>query len=305
MSIQKISLPEKIKIEEDKENKNQAMITIEPLYPGYGITIGNALRRVLLSSLPGAAVTAFKIKGVQHEFSTVPGIIEDAVEITMNLKQLHLKVFSDEPIELSLNAKGEKIVKASDIEKNADVEIANPDLAICHLTSKNANLEMKIWVEPGLGYVPVEERKGEKSEIGVIQVDAVYSPVLKVGFKTENIRVGERTDYDKLILDVETDGTIIPAEALKKATGILVEQFNFVLESGQDGVVRQDEKTGGARGQKEEAEAADKNVKKKVEEEPAIVESSAETEFDQGPEPKAEVEKPKRKRGRPKKTEVK
>ena len=228
--MEKISLPAKIDIKEG--DSNQGIATIQPCYPGYGMTIGNALRRVLLSSLPGAAVIAFKIKGVQHEFSTVPGIKEDLIEIMMNLKQLSLKVHSEEPIELTLEAKGSKKVKAGDIKKNSSVEVVNKDLVICNLTEKNAELEMKIWVERGLGYIPVEEKKDEKSEIGAIQIDAVYTPIQKVGLSRENVRVGERTDYDKLILDIETDGTITVNEAIEQAAKTLVEQFECVAGLG-------------------------------------------------------------------------
>lgn len=243
--MEKISLPAKIDIKEG--DSNQGIATIQPCYPGYGMTIGNALRRVLLSSLPGAAVIAFKIKGVQHEFSTVPGIKEDLIEIMMNLKQLSLKVHSEEPIELTLEAKGSKKVKAGDIKKNSSVEVVNKDLVICNLTEKNAELEMKIWVERGLGYIPVEEKKDEKSEIGAIQIDAVYTPIQKVGLSRENVRVGERTDYDKLILDIETDGTITVNEAIEQAAKTLVEQFECVAGLGDSEETSNHRSSGGGK----------------------------------------------------------
>lgn len=290
--MKKIPLPTKIIITEDKEDKNKAIITIEPCYPGYGVTIGNALRRVLLSSLLGAAVIAFKIKGVQHEFSTVPGIKEDLVEIMLNLKQIRLKVFSEEPVELSLNIKGEKKVTAQDIERNSDVEIINPNLTICHLTDKNASLEMKIWVAQGLGYVTVEEQKDAKPEIGVIQVDAFYSPIKKVGFKKENVRVGERTDYDKLTLDIETDGTITPKEAVEKVAAILVEQFSFIASGGEVGEVEEQEIEQENKNEEKQEEAGDKTDIKSEK----VGHNEKETTK------KLEEERPKKKRGRPKKS---
>lgn len=289
--MEKISLPTKIDVKEGEENRGVAVI--EPCYPGYGLTIGNALRRVLLSSLPGASVVAFKIKGVQHEFSTISGIKEDVVEIMMNLKQLSLKVHSDEPVELALKVKGIKEVKASDISKNSDVEIANLELVICHLTDKSADLEMKIWVEQGLGYIPVEERKGEKSEIGVIQVDAVYTPVQKVGITRENVRVGERTDYDKLTLEIETDNSITAREALKQAAEILVEQFGCIAMS-EDGETSNKEI-------KKQRDEGDEEGDEKDEEDRELKMENGPAKTDVGEKETEEKEKPK-KRGRPKKS---
>jgi len=228
--MQTIPLPSKIEIKENKENKNQTEIIIEPCYPDYGTTLGNALRRVLLSSLPGAAVIAIKIKGATHEFSTLPYIKEDVLGIVLNLKLLRLRfaISSQEPLILNLKVKGEKVVKAKDIETVAGVEIINPNLKIATLTDEKANLEMKIWVAQGRGYCPSEELKRDDFEVGVIVCDAIFTPIVKVSLDVENIRVGERTDYDKLILNIETDGTITPKEALLKAAEILVEQFNFV-----------------------------------------------------------------------------
>lgn len=281
--MEKISLPTKVDIRED--SKNHGVIIIEPCYPGYGITIGNALRRVMLSSLPGAAITCFKIKGVDHEFSTIKGIKEDAVEIVMNLKKINLKVFAEEPVELALKAKGIKEVKAGDIDKNSAVEIVNKDLVICALTEKTSDLEMKIWAEKGLGYIPVEERKGEKPEIGVIHVDAIYTPAQKIGLIREHVRVGDRTDYDKLTLDVETDGTITVKEALKQAAEILVEQFGYLAildEAGKESNEDADASGG---------ESAEKVGAEKVEVGDGQIES----------EDVSDVEEKPKKRGRPKK----
>lgn len=221
----KISLPRKPKI--IKKEENRAVFEIDGCYPGYGMTLGNALRRVLLSSLPGAALTAVKIKGASHEFSTIPHVLEDVIQIILNLKQIRFKVHSQEamPIKVELKAVGEKEVKAKDIKLTSDIEIINKDAYIATLTDKKAKLEMEIEVETGLGYVPVEVRKKEKLEIGAIAVDAIFSPVKKVNYEVENMRVGERTDFNRLRIDIETDGTTTPEEAFAKAADILVEQF--------------------------------------------------------------------------------
>lgn len=267
-------MPSKIEIKKGKL-PNEAFVTVEPCHYGYGTTLGNALRRVILSSLPGAAVTAVKIKGVQHEFSTIPHVKEDVVEIILNLKQLRMKVFSAEPVRLTLKADGEKEVAAKDIEKSADVEIANPDLHIAELTNKNAELEMEIFVSQGRGYVPVEAREKEKTEVGMIAVDSIFAPIKNIGYKVENVRVGDITNYDKLILDIETDGTIKPEEALRQSAQILIDHFNLFLD-----------------GQKKEKEVAPE-IKKEVEivkKEEALAEA-----------PAAEATKTKSKRGRHKK----
>lgn len=221
-----ILLPKSIKIVEKK--KNYARFEIEALWPGYGVTIGNALRRVLLSSLEGGAVTKVKIKGVPHEFSTIPGVLEDVISIIQNLKQLRFRIFTDEPQKATLKVKGEKEVKGSDFSLPAQLELANPDCHVATLTSKSAKLEMEITVEKGVGYLPVEMRK-EKSEVGVILVDAIFTPIRKVNFRVENMRVGERTDFDRLFLEIETDGILSPEEALKKACQILKSHFEFFL----------------------------------------------------------------------------
>lgn len=230
-----ISLPTKIDIKNGKNNK--AQIIIEPCYPGYGVTLGNSLRRVLLSSIEGTAITAFKIKGVQHEFSHLPNIKEDAIEIMLNLKSIRLKSYSSEPLILNLKVKGEKLVTAKDIEKNAQVEIINGDQPICTMTDKNTELEMELTVAKGHGYVTVEEREKEKVDLGTIMIDAIYTPVINVGFDIENVRVGERTDYERLILNIETDGSLPPEDALQRASTILVRQFLFV--SGEQSVENQ------------------------------------------------------------------
>ncbi|HDM32050.1 MAG TPA: DNA-directed RNA polymerase subunit alpha [bacterium] len=223
-----IPFPKKPKIK--KIEKNRAQVEIEALYPGYGVTIGNSLRRVLLSSIEGAAVTQMKIKGVSHEFTTIPGVLEDVIQIMLNLKQLRFKMIGDKPQKATLKVKGEKKVLGKDFELPAQLELVNKDCHIATLTSKTAKLEMEILVEKGVGYSPREEREKAKMEIGTIPVDAIFSPVKNVAMKVENMRVGKRTDYDRLILDITTDGTINPEEAFKRACQILIDQFSFLIE---------------------------------------------------------------------------
>ncbi len=224
-----IPLPLKPKIIEKKENR--ARFEIEALYPGYGVTIGNSLRRVLLSSLEGAAVTQMKIKGVSHEFSTIPGILEDVIQIMLNLKQLRFRIYTDEPQKATLKVKGEREVKGSDFKIPAQLELVNKDCHIATLTDKKTELEMEIQIEKGIGYSPREARKKEKLEIGTIPLDAIFTPVRKVAFQVENMRVGERTDFDRLFLEIETDGTITPESALTEASEILLSHFSLLFES--------------------------------------------------------------------------
>lgn len=226
-----IPLPKEPKI--IKKEKNKAIFEIEALYPGYGITLGNSLRRVLLSSLEGAAVTEMKIKGVAHEFTTIPGVLEDVISIMLNLKQLRFKMLGNEPQRATLKVKGEKEIRGSDFELPTQLELVNPDCHIATLTSKSAKLEIEILVEKGVGYLPREERKKGKLEIGVIPVDAIFTPVRRVAMRVENMRVGERTDFDRLFLEVETDGTITPEEAFSRASEILVKHFTLFKESFQ------------------------------------------------------------------------
>src|SRR3989344_5971578 len=224
-----IPLPNKIYFTQDEKFKSQ--VVIEPLYPGYGVTIGNALRRVLLSSLPGSAIVAVKIKGVDHEFSTIQGVKEDVVDIILNLKQLRLKVNTDEPVRLKLTVKGERPVKGSDIKSDSRVEIISTDKVIANLDSKNSEFSMELVAQHGRGYVPVEMREGEKLEIGMIAVDAIFTPVRNVNFEVENVRVGQITNYDKLTISMETDGTITGREAMDIAAQILVDHFALLKTS--------------------------------------------------------------------------
>jgi len=214
-----------------KEEGNRAVFTVEPLYPGYGMTLGNSLRRVILSSLGGAAVTAVKIDSVAHEFSTIKGVKEDVVEVILNLKKLRFKVYSDEPQYLILTKKGSGEVTGADIKTNADVEIVNPEQHIATIDAPSTQVGMEIKVEKGRGYIPVEAREHEKLEVGMIAVDAIYSPIKRVRYNVENTRVGQVTDLDRLVLEVETDGSISPQEAVTQAAEILVQHFAVV--SGQ------------------------------------------------------------------------
>lgn len=218
--MERIALPNSIEFTPGT-NERHGVLTVEPLYPGYGTTIGNSLRRVLLSSLPGAAVTAVKIENAPHEFTTLPKVQEDILQIILNLKMLRLKVYTDEPVELKLSVKGEREVTAADIEKNSDVEIVNKDLKIATLTSKNAEIEMTIWVSRGRGYSAAETREKERRDIGTIAVDALFSPVHQVSIKVEPVRVGQMTNFDRLILDITTDGSITPGDAATEALKIL------------------------------------------------------------------------------------
>ena len=210
---------------------NKYSLTLEPLYPGYGVTIGNTMRRVLLSSMPGAAVTAVKIKFADHEFSTIPNVKEDVIQIILNLKQLRVKSFSSEPVKLVLKEKGEKVVTAASFKETDQVQIVNKDLHIATLDNKNADLEMEIVVEQGRGYLPVEARENYKPEIGMIAVDAIFTPIKSVHFDVSNVRVGQLTNYDKLELVMETDGTLSGQEAGDIAAHILVDHFTMMFST--------------------------------------------------------------------------
>lgn len=227
--MEKIALPQKIEFVKGSAENNKQII-IETCYPGYGATIGNALRRVLLSSLPGSAVVGVKIKGADHEFMSLPRIKEDVLELILNLKKMRLKVFSEETIKLELDARGEKEVKAGDIKKNSLVEIANPELVLGHITDIAGILNMEIYVSQGAGYVTVESRETTKNEIGYIEMDSIFSPILSVGIKIENVRIGKMTNWDKLIIDLTTDGTITPENAFYSAVNILISQFGALVE---------------------------------------------------------------------------
>lgn len=226
--MENILLPSKISFEKG-EKPNEGVLVVEPCFYGYGTTLGNALRRVLLSSLPGAAVTAVKMKGVTHEFQAIENVKEDALEIILNLKTLRLKVFSDEPVILKLSASGAKTITAGDITPNGDVEIMNPDLVIAHLTDAKASFDMELTVRKGRGYSTTEERVGESHDLGTIAIDALFSPVRNVGYHVVNTRVGDITNYDKLIMNIETDGTITPEVAVEQSAKTLIDYFSILL----------------------------------------------------------------------------
>lgn len=249
-------LSESVKIKKISESQNEGVFEIEGLYTGYGLTIGNALRRVLLSSLTGAAITQIKIKGVEHEFSTVEGVSEDVVEIILNLKKIRFRFFASEPQILTLKVKGEKEATAGDIKTNAQVEVVNPQARIATLTGKNSELDMELTIEKGAGYVPVEARKMEKLPIKTIALDAIFTPVIKVNFTVENMRVGERTDYNRLKMTIETDGSISPSSAFRKACRILKDHFEKISE-----IEVREEKEGAK--EMKEAEPAKKEEKAK------------------------------------------
>ena len=222
---------EKPKIEciESTEDNVYGKFVIEPLERGYGITLGNSLRRILLSSLPGVAVTSIKIDGVLHEFSTVPGVIEDVTEIILNVKNLSLKLFSDGPKIVYIDADGEGPITAADIKTDADVEVLNPDLHICTLNGES-RFYMELVINKSRGYIPAEKNKQSGQPIGIIPVDSIYTPVRKVNYTVENTRIGQITDYDKLTLEVWTNGSIKPDEAISLGAKILGEHLNLFID---------------------------------------------------------------------------
>lgn len=218
----------KPKIETEEITESYGRFIVEPLERGYGITLGNSLRRILLSSLPGAAVVAVRIEGVLHEFSTIQGVVEDTTDIILNLKELLVKMHEDEPVTVRLVAEGEGEVTAGDIQVPSSVEILNPDLHIATL-AKDGRLEMEITLAKGRGYVPAERNKQEDQPIGVIAVDSIFTPVRRVNYRIEDTRVGQQTDYDRLILEVWTDGSIAPNEAVSLSAKILTEHLRFFV----------------------------------------------------------------------------
>lgn len=224
--MQSITLPQKIKYIPVDEKSGK--FEIEGCYPGYGTTVGNALRRVLLSSLPGSAITSVKIKGVKHEFSTIPNVLEDVIQIILNLKQVRIKSHKDEPVTVSLSVKGEKVITAGMIKCPTDVEVITKDAPIATITNAKGEFEMEMEVETGIGYVPVDQQQREKKEVGVIALDAIYTPIRRVNYTIENMRVGKRTDFEKIKLEVVTDGSISPENAFLQTVKILNDQFSVL-----------------------------------------------------------------------------
>jgi DNA-directed RNA polymerase subunit alpha len=224
-----LDTPQGASIEVRERRDNYAKFVIEPLERGFGITLGNALRRILLSSIPGAAVTYMKIDGVLHEFSTIPGIVEDTISLMLNLKGLPVKLNTDEPKVLTLNVTGEKEVTAADVAPDADVEILDPNYHIATLSSKTAKLAMEIGVEKGRGYVTSDRQRNVEHMIGLIPLDSIFSPIRKVNFTVDDTRVGQNVDFDRLTIEIETNGSVTPDEALSTAAIIMQEQLDLFV----------------------------------------------------------------------------
>jgi DNA-directed RNA polymerase subunit alpha len=222
-----VTLPSKPRVVSEEENRGT--FEIDGLYPGYGHTLGNSLRRIILSSLPGAAITQVKIDGVEHEFSAMDGVKEDVIVILLNLRRIRLALHSDEPITISLKKSGIGIVTAGDISAPTQVEILNPEQPICEITNKSTKLDMELRIEKGLGYVPREVHMKEKMDIGAIAMDAVFTPIRRANYEVENMRVGDRTDYNRLRITLETDGTYSPRVALEKSIEIMIHQLKAVI----------------------------------------------------------------------------
>ncbi len=238
-----LPLPPKV----TQKKKNQAVFEIEGLYPGYGVTIGNSLRRVLLSSLQGAAITEVKIKGAPHEFSTMTGVLEDAIMILLNIKNLRFKIFEGDSHKIELKVSGEKEVTGADFKCPSQVKLVNPELHIATITDKKTELNIEIQIEKGVGYIPKDQVKKGKAEIGAMAIDAIFTPIRNVNFQVENMRVGDRTDFDKLSLEIETDGTITPEEAFFEACDILIKHFNVIFQGkagGEEKNDKEEEKNG-------------------------------------------------------------
>ena len=225
-----LDAPQGTQIEVRERRENYAKFVIEPLDRGFGITLGNALRRVLLSSIPGAAVTYVKIDSVLHEFSTLPGVVEDTVDLLLNLKGLPLKLNTDDPKVLTLNVSGAREVTAGDISPDADVEILQPDYHIATLTKKDAKLVMEIGVEKSRGYVTADRQKNIEHMIGLIPMDSIFSPIRKVNFTIDDTRVGQSVDFDRLTLEIETNGSITPDDALSEAANIFTDQLALFID---------------------------------------------------------------------------
>ena len=248
--------PEKIEIIPGEDKLRNATLVAQPLERGFGLTLGNALRRILLSSLQGSAVTHVKIKNVLHEFSTIPGVIEDVTDIILNIKSLAIKMHSGTSKLITLNAKGPGVITASKIDIGHDIEIMNPDLAICTLDT-GAEINLELNVKQGKGYIPYSQNRPEESQIGLIPVDSMFSPVRNVSYKIENARVGQVTDYDKLLMDIETNVTVSPEDAIALAARILQEQFNMFINFEEPEALPEKE---------EEEIKFNKNLLRKVEE---------------------------------------
>ncbi len=258
-----IALPSKPRIVEEKESRG--IYEIDGLYPGYGHTLGNSLRRIILSSLKGAAITQVKIEGVGHEFSTIADVKEDVITILLNIKRIRLALHSTEPVTITLKKKGPGVVTAGDIETPSQVEILNPEQVIAEITGK-ATLEIEMKVEQGLGYVPREVHQKDKVEIGTIALDAVFTPIRRANYEVENMRVGDRTDYNRLRVFIETDGTISPKQALEASIEVMIHQLKAII-GFQDHIETKDAA--------QESQSADAEVKSDID--PDVLKTRIET----------------------------
>lgn len=238
-----VVLPSKPKV--IREEGWSGTYEIDGLYPGYGHTLGNSLRRIILSSLPGAAVTKVKIRGAEHEFSAIDGVKEDVITILLALKKLRIRLDSEEPQMLTLMVKGTKEVTAKDIKVPGQAEILNPDLHIATLTEKTADLDIEITAEKGLGYVSKDVLQKERVDIGAITLDAAFTPIRKANYEVENMRVGDRTDFNRLRLSIETDGTITPREALEQSIGLMINQLKAVVGFKEEEAAPMEKREGG------------------------------------------------------------
>ncbi len=234
----KIIMPSKPRIVLEEGNKG--VFEIDGLYPGYGHTLGNSLRRIILSSLPGASVTSIKIDGISHEFSTMEGIKEDVIVMILNIKKLRFKMASDEPQTVSISVKGPKIVTGKDVKTSGQVEILNGDQYITEITGK-VNLNIEIKIEKGLGFIPKEILQKEKVDIGTIAVDAIFTPIRRVSYEVENMRVGDKTNHNRLRISIETDGTLAPREALTRSIEIMINQLKAIVDFKEEVIVEKKE----------------------------------------------------------------
>jgi DNA-directed RNA polymerase subunit alpha len=255
MSDYNVALPSKPRVVSEKEFGG--VYEIDGLYPGYGHTLGNSLRRIILSSLPGAAITSVKIDGVQHEFSTLEGVKEDVITILLNLKRIRLQMVTEDPVHMTLEVKGVKSVTAGDITVPGQVTILNPEQHIAEVTDKNANLSIEMTVEKGLGYVPKEALQKDRVEIGMIALDAIFTPIRRVNYEVENMRVGDRTDFNRLRLFIETDGTLGPKEALEQSIEIMINQLKSIVGFKEEEIELPEETTSEEKGSDEEKKEVD------------------------------------------------
>jgi DNA-directed RNA polymerase subunit alpha len=222
-----VALPSKPRVV--REDEFTGVFEIDGLYPGYGHTLGNSLRRIILSSLPGAAITQVKIEGVQHEYSTINGVREDVIKILLNLKRIRLEMHGEGPLTFTLKATGPKVVTAKDITVPSQIVVLNPEQVIAEITDKSTTLNIEITVEHGLGYVPRDVHQKDKVDIGTIALDAVFTPIRRVNYEVENMRVGDRTDYNRLQVLIETDGTVSPRAALENSIEIMIHQLKAII----------------------------------------------------------------------------